>query len=76
MIPQVLKNNLLKEEDFYKEKISLDVLNGQKYIYSDPILDDFKYEIINNIYNQNKKKLSKEEYLRNKLNNPFVFKMK
>ena len=76
MLPQVLKNNLLKEDDFYKERISLDVLNGQKYIYSDPILDDFKYEIIDNIYNQNKKKLSKEEYLRNKLNIPFVFKMK
>ena len=57
----------------YQDKFTLDVLNGHKYIYSEPILEDFEYNTIEDIYNKNKKFLSKEEYLRNKINKPQIF---
>ena len=73
IFPPILKNNLLKTENIYQDKFILDVLNGHKYIYSEPILEDFEYNTIEDIYNKNKKFLSKEEYLRNKINKPQIF---
>ena len=74
LLPNVIREELCKEElNFYEDKFNLEVMHGQKYIYSEPILPDFKHETIENIFNKNKKKFSNNEYLRNKINKPFIF---
>ena len=74
IMPKVLRDQLNKNEfNFYQDKFSLEVLSGHKYIYSDPILPDFKHEIVKEIYDKNINKISKKESLRNKINHPFIF---
>jgi len=74
LLPNVISSELCKEElNFYEDKFDLEVMHGQKYIYSEPILSDFKHDIVENIFDSNKKKISNNESLRNKINEPFIF---
>lgn len=74
LLPNIIRTELCKEElNFYEDKFNLEVMHGQKYIYSDPVLSDFKHDIVENIFDKNKKNVSNNEYLRNKINKPFIY---
>ena len=74
LLPNIIRTELCREDfSFYEDKFNLEVMHGQKYIYSEPILSNFKHDIVENIFDKNKKKISNNEYLRNKINKPFIF---
>jgi 5'-3' exonuclease len=75
LLPKVLSDNELDE--YYPKNFILDIVAGTKYIYSEPILPEIPFEVIQRKIKSVENQFTILEKERNTLRNkPYVYKAK